>query len=297
MTGNPMDKIAIAAVSALSLSSTQQAVVEGICTEFASLPQVVAIALAGSQTTTQSDLRSDLDIYLYQTAEIPIEVRYTLAAQFAQHCEINNQFWETGDEWLALKANCGVDLMYRTPEWIEAQLERVLVHHQASVGYSTCFWANVLSSQILYDRAGWFEQLQQKARQPYPTALQQTIIALNYPILRQTISSYRHQLELAIARQDWVSVNHRVAAFLASYFDILFAANRVPHPGEKRLVAWVEQSCDRYPENLGDRVRAVLEAISPSGTGSLLTAIDSLADGLDDLLQETEFAAWITPPT
>ncbi|MBD2313408.1 DUF4037 domain-containing protein [Desertifilum sp. FACHB-1129] len=285
-----MDKSAIALISALSLSPTQQAVVEGICAEFAALPQVLAIALAGSQTTTQSDFRSDLDIYIYQTAEIPVEVRSVLATRFAQHCEINNQFWETGDEWLALEANCGVDLMYRRPEWIEAQLERVLVHHQASVGYSTCFWANVLNSQVLYDRTGWFEQLQQKARQPYPAALQRAIIALNYPILRQTISSYRHQLELAIARQDWVSVNHRVAAFLASYFDILFAANGVPHPGEKRLVAWIEQSCDRYPENLGDRVRAVLEAISPSATGSLLTAMDTLADGLDCVLQDTEFA-------
>lgn len=47
-----MDKSAIALISALSLSPTQQAVVEGICAEFAALPQVLAIALAGSQTTT-----------------------------------------------------------------------------------------------------------------------------------------------------------------------------------------------------------------------------------------------------
>uniref|UniRef100_A0ACD5GV09 Uncharacterized protein n=1 Tax=Desertifilum tharense IPPAS B-1220 TaxID=1781255 RepID=A0ACD5GV09_9CYAN len=103
MAGNPMDKSAIALISALSLSPTQQAVVEGICAEFAALPQVLAIALAGSQTTTQSDFRSDLDIYIYQTAEIPVEVRSVLATRFAQHCEINNQFWETGDEWLALE--------------------------------------------------------------------------------------------------------------------------------------------------------------------------------------------------
>lgn len=56
--------------------------------------------------------------------------------------------------------------MYRTPNWIEEQLDKVLVKHQASVGYSTCFWWNVLNSQILYDRDGWYKQLQQKANQP-----------------------------------------------------------------------------------------------------------------------------------
>lgn len=42
----------------------------------------------------------------------------------------------------------------------------------------------------------------------------------------------------AIVRQDPVSLNHRIAAWLASYFDILFAINGQFHPGEKRLLTY-----------------------------------------------------------
>ncbi|HTE18437.1 MAG TPA: DUF4037 domain-containing protein, partial [Armatimonadota bacterium] len=84
------------------------------------------------------------------------------------------------------------------------------------------------------DSNGWYGRLQDGARQPYPEALKQAIIAKNHPILRRTLSSYLHQITRAAARDDVVSVQHRVTALLASYFDILFAVNELPHPGEKR---------------------------------------------------------------
>src|SRR5690606_35735048 len=109
----------------------------------------------------------------------------------------------------------------RSPQWIEDQLDRVLIHHQASVGYSTCFWFNVLHSRPLYDPDGWYATLQHRARQPYPDALARAIVAKNHPILRTLRhSAYTHQLEHAVNRGDWVSIQHRITAILASYFDI-----------------------------------------------------------------------------
>lgn len=253
--------------------------------KFRSLPQVVAVTLAGSRTTMGGDEASDFDFYIYMEQEIPIEIRTQIAQEFATRFEINNQFWEPGDEWIDHRYNCGVDIMYRTTQWIEAQLDRVLVQHQASIGYSTCFWWNVLTSQILVDRAGWFQQLQAQVNQPYPQALKHAILAKNYPILRQTISSFRHQLESAVKRQDRISFLHRTTAILGSYFDILFALNSVPHPGEKRLSEWATKLCPKVPQDLPRQLENITLAFSsPANSPILLEAIDLLIDGLETLL-------------
>ncbi len=253
-----------------------------IAERYANLPQVEAVALAGSQTAGAADQNSDIDLYVYLHADLPLEARATIARAHAQRAEVNNQFWEPGDEWIDAATNIHVDVMFRTCAWIADQLERVLVRHEAAVGYSTCFWHNVVFSQALYDRTGWFQRLQQKARQPFPEALRRAIIAKNYPILRRSLSSYRYQLERAVARNDWVSANHRVAALLASYFDILFAMNRTLHPGEKRLVAFAEKNCKLIPEGMSAQLNTLLGAACDK---SVVAKLDALLNGLDNLLK------------
>lgn len=88
------------------------------------MPQVVAIVLAGSQTTRVADESSDFDFYMYVEEEIPVDIREAIARQFSDRIEINNQFWEPGDEWIDINTGCGIDIMYRRPEWIEEELDR-----------------------------------------------------------------------------------------------------------------------------------------------------------------------------
>ena len=58
---------------------------------------------------------------------------------------------------------------------------------------------------------------------------------------------------------DRVSLNHRIAALLASYFDVIFALNRVLHPGEKRLIEWAQAHCAHLPIDMADQITALFK--------------------------------------
>jgi hypothetical protein len=266
------------------IKSDAQKIIKEIAGEFAKLPEVTAVVLSGSQGGVLSDAGSDIDLYVYAEPEPRKGWRTDLAAKFGERASIGNDFWEPGDEWIALHTGNVIDIMYRSPVWIEQQLDRVLLRHQASVGYSTCLVYNVLHSMIMHDRGGWFASLREKAGRPYPEPLRRAIIAKNHPILRNTLSSYVHQIEIAISRNDRLSVNHRITALLASYFDIVFAINRLFHPGEKRLVAHVQEKCPKRPPEFDAQVMRLLSAVVPTNRSDVLAKINNLLDGLDDLL-------------
>ena len=261
-----------------------QTLLEELTEEFKKLPEVTAVVLSGSKGGEFSDDHSDLDIYIYAEHEPSIAWRVDLGRKFGLHSHIGNNFWEPGDEWVSLRTGIVVDLMYRSPTWIAQQLDRVLLGHQASVGYSTCFAHNVLYSKPLYDRDGWFAALRAKAEQPYPEPLRRAIIAKNHPVLCNKLASYVHQITLALDRDDLVSVNHRITALLASYFDILFAVNRIYHPGEKRLITYVLEKCPKRPLHFQTQVYELLRSVAPTDRSDILGRISDLLDDLDALL-------------
>jgi hypothetical protein len=252
---------------------------------FSALPQVEAVALGGSQMGDLRDASSDIDLYVYTRADIPVPVRQSIMEQSggASRADLGLTFWGQGDEWFDAASGIEVDSVYFDAAWMQGQLRRVLVEHQASLGYSTCFWHTVRQSQILHDPREWFAALQAQSRQEYPEALRRNIIALNHPVLRDIIPSYTNQLEKAVKRGDLVSINHRLAGLFASYFDVLFAANRVLHPGEKRMVCFALNHCARLPPDMKEDVEAVLNAaVLP--TDPLLAHVHRMLDRLDALL-------------
>lgn len=246
---------------------------------FAQMPEVSAVAVAGSQAAGASGAGSDVDIYVYPQVDIPAEARLGIGREFADDVQIVD-FWGPGLEWNDPQTRLHVDVIFFTTGWMEAQMERLWSGHQASMGYTTCFWHTVRVSRILFDREGWFARLHERAQQPYPPELAEAIIRLNLPVLRQIFPSYQHQIAKAAARHDLVSLNHRTAALLASVFDILFAVNRQLHPGEKRLLEYVEQMCPRRPADFRETVTALLAAAG-SGSTEVVRLVERLVDGIE----------------
>ena len=254
---------------------------------FAVLPQVDSIALAGSRGNglAATDSASDIDLYVYTRGEIPLEARQSIVKQSggASRSDLNLNYWGPGDEWINAPTGIEVDIVYFDAAWMEEQITRIVEQHQASMGYTTCFWHTIRQSNIFFDPNNWLAPLQQKCQIEYPETLRRNIIALNHPVLRGIIPSYAFQIEKAAKRRDLVSINHRLAALLASYFDILFALNRQLHPGEKRLVEFAVNHCKQIPSNMEADIASILQ-FTEADIPDLPTRVTHLLDQLDQLL-------------
>jgi len=254
----------------------------------AALPPVVAVALGGSTATGTADADSDIDLYVYTRTDVDVADRAAVVAALggAARADLGLTYWGPGDEWIDAATGIEIDVTYFDVDWMADRLRRVLVEHRPSEGYTTCFWHTVHHARPLHDPTGWLAALQATAAVPYPEPLRRAIIDYNYPLLRGVIPSYFEQLAKGLRRGDGVSVNHRLAALLACYFDVLFAANRVPHPGEKRLVERAIALCPRLPEGLATDVAAVLAAAGVVAPETLIHLM-RLLDRLDEWLERT----------
>jgi hypothetical protein len=254
-----------------------------VAARFSQLPEVEAIAIAGSQTSAYASTMSDVDIYIYSMQDIPADARMAIGREFSPTPE-QVDYWGSGVEWDDAETGIHIDTIYFKKGWMEEQVERCVLRHEAWLGYTTAFWHTVRQSQPLFDRSGWFARLKSLANQPYPDALAHNIVRINHPVLRKSFSSYRRQIEKAASRNDLISLNHRIAGFFASYFDIIFAVNHLTHPGEKRLIQIAESTCSTLPDNIWVDVERLLRAaVQPEQAAA---AVDALVDGLERWLTQ-----------
>lgn len=252
--------------------------VDQLFAELAALPQVEAIALGGSRAGVHFDEKSDYDVYLYCTAPVPEEVRREILSRYCSYLEIGNHFWEYEDN-CTLNNGIDIDILYRNLEDFTRDVADVVEACHGRNGYTTCMWHNLRTCKILYDENGRLAAAKQRFDVPYPEALRQDILTRNWKLLRTAMPAYELQIQKAVKRGDLVSVNHRVSAFLESYFDLLFALNRQTHPGEKRLVKLCRESCPLLPEHFEENLNTLFSHLFtqteqvPADIGCILDAL------------------------
>ena len=228
--------------------------------ELAALPQVEAVALGGSRAGIHFDEKSDYDVYLYCDAPVPEDLRREILGKYCSYMEIGNQFWETEDN-CTLSNGVDIDILYRNLDGFAEGVANVVERHQAYNGYTTCMWHNLLTCKILYDRDGRLAAAKERFSVPYPQQLKENIISRNMKLLTSTLPAYDGQIRKALKRHDQVSICHRTAAFMESYFDILFALNEKTHPGEKRLVTLCLENCPILPGDFEENLDALWHSL------------------------------------
>lgn len=253
-----------------------------IVSTLASLDEVEAIALGGSRAKGSTDEASDFDLYVYCKDLPPETIRVRLLSETCSRMEIGNTYWEYEDD-VTLKSGIDMDLLYRNLDSFALEIADVADRCNAKNGYTTCMWYNLVNCRILYDRNGRLHELQRNYTRPYPSGLKENIIKRNMQLLSGCLPSYDRQIRKAAKREDFISVNHRIAEFLASYFDVIFALNELLHPGEKRLLEICERQCAVLPVHFRADIETLLQRMY-AGEPVLTENVKRITDRLKALL-------------
>ena len=247
--------------------------------EFTKFPEVTAIVLGGSRSGNNFDKSSDYDLYIYCTSIPDKDCRKLILDKHCSYIELNNQFWEFEDD-CTLSDGVDIDIIYRNINDFENNIENVVEKYQASNGCTTCFWHNLKNSKVLYDPHKEFYNLKERFEVPFPKELKENIISKNLRLLTGNLPSYDKQILKAFNRGDFISVNHRMAAFIESYFDIIFAVNELTHPGEKRMISYAKEHAKILPKDFEENMNVLLNSM-----GSTLENVENnLKNIIDNLM-------------
>ena len=244
-----------------NIQMRNEEVLNKILSEFKELDGVEAIGIGGSSASKKADSSSDIDIYVFTSKDIPTEQRKNIVQKYSSKYDVGQDYFGPDDEFYVDSMDKDFDIMYFDKKWIEDNYKNTWIDGNSSNGYTTCFLYTLSILDIKHDKTGWLENLKAQLNMPYPKKLKENIIQRNMMLLKdKPFASYYEQLQKAVKRKDFNSVNHRSAAFLESYFDIIFAKNELLHPGEKRLVEYAKANCKVLPRDFEKDVNDLVVA-------------------------------------
>lgn len=226
--------------------------------ELSKLEQVEAIALGGSRAGINYDEKSDYDVYVYCTLPINEDDRLNILKKYCSTMEIGNHYWEYEDNCTLING-IDIDILYRNLDDFTKGISDVAENFKAHNGYTTCMWHNLINCKIICDKYGRLLAAKKRFDIAYPDILKENIIKRNMNLLCSAKPAYLHQIKKAVLRNDKVSIIHIITAFLESYFDIIFALNKLTHPGEKRLIELCKQNCNILPNDFENNLNRLFD--------------------------------------
>lgn len=259
--------------------------INDLVSELALLEEIDSIALGGSRAVGSSDSSSDYDIYIYVNKPIEEHKRRKILSKYCKYMEYSNHYWELEDDGI-LNNNVEIEFIYRTYDFLISNIEN-LVNGIVGHGYSTCFLDNLIKSKILVDKSGNLKELKDKYIHVLNRGMAFKIIQSNYPLIDGSMPALLGQISKAVKRKDLHSINHRISEFFAIYYDIIFAANLEPHPGEKRLFDNA-LLLHELPENFTENINAIFSSMFTNNI-TMVNAFEKLSLNLHVFLVKLNY--------
>ena len=142
---------------------------------------------------------------------------------------------------------------------------------------------NLINSKVLYDPHKEFYRIKERFSVPFSKELKENIILKNFRLLTGNLPSYDKQILKALNRGDLVSVNHRISAFIESYFDIIFAVNELTHPGEKRMIDYAKEHAKILSKDFEENMNELLSSIG-SNINDVENNLKAIIKNLEDII-------------
>ena len=222
---------------------------------------------AGSTTEALSMRDSDIDLYVYATEPVNLTARRDIAARSASRSEIGT-----------MRGSRVTNGSMRRPA--TRSMSCTAPQAGSRINWIACSSGTKRRSAT---RRPFGTTCCTACRWSIPTAgIGISSRRLASPMARHEVAQSSRRMAAAAAgglvlsepdsigadRGDIVSVQHRVTALLSSYFDIIFAVNELPHPGEKRLLQFLTDGRLKLPAGMSDQIDDLVWA-EPGASGGV----------------------------
>lgn len=242
---------------------------------------VVAVTLGGSLASGLADEHSDVDLHVYWREPLADDAaRHAALAAAADAGTAVATIREWGLEDHLTAGGRLVELVYVHLGDLRSLVERSYGEGLGDEGFATALLWSVAAGLLLRDPSGELHALRARLA-AYPEATRRRLLATMPGLLR----AYLGQLRKAQARGDVLFAQHRRYTIQMVYFNMLFALNRMYHPGEKRLLLHGERCAIRPP---GQAERWERVARLPAGDPAAAELLAGLTDDLCALARESQ---------